>query len=62
QQQPFPQQEPFQQQPFQQPTPLVPEQQLPLIPEQTPQTNLPQFDQPSVQPSPPTQDALPQFD
>ncbi|HHT10243.1 MAG TPA: hypothetical protein GX009_08035, partial [Candidatus Atribacteria bacterium] len=53
---------PFQQQPFQQPTPLVPEQQLPLIPEQTPQTNLPQFDQPSVQPSPPTQDALPQFD
>jgi len=54
---------PFQQQqPFQQQTPLVPEQQLPFIPEQTPQTNLPQFDQPSIQPSPQTQDALPQFD
>jgi len=59
QQQPFQQQ---QQQPFQQQTPLAPEQQLPLIPEQTPQTGLPQFDQPGTQQIPQTQDVLPQFD
>jgi len=51
-----------QQQPFQQQTPLAPEQQLPLIPEQTPQTGLPQFDQPGTQQIPQTQDVLPQFD
>ena len=64
QQTPFPQQQqPFQQQnPFQQqPSPMVPEQQLPLIPEQTPQSGLPQFDQPGMQQIPQTEGGLPQF-
>jgi len=65
QQQPFQQQqEPLtQQQPFQEEPPIAQEPQLPLIPEETPQTEggLPSFDQFETQPTPQTEGGLPQF-